>query len=178
MPSKLVKLLLFLQLPILISDDAIDLVISGVKSSEADMIVFLGTKHARLIQMLDKESSVFRLPMAAIMANEDVAASNVSLHLDTSIVTIEESGGSDNYILREIYSILKGPKITSIFGNWSKNGGLSVNTANVYERRKNLGGIELRDAILPYTKITKLITDNNGNVVDSGGVFQGPDICP
>ena len=176
MPSNR-KLHLFLQLPILISDDAIDLLISGVKSSEADIIVFLGTQHARLIQMLDKESNLFRLPMAAIMANEDVATSNVSLHLDTSIVTIDQSSGSDNYILREVYSIMKGQKIINIFGNWSKNGGLLVNTANVFERRKNLGGIELRDAILPYSKLTKPIMDNNDNVVDSRGVFQGPDIC-
>ena len=141
------------------------------------MIVFFGTEHNKLIQMLDMESNIFRLPipMAAIMGSDNVIT-NVSLRLDTNIVTIEESGGSDNYNLRETYSIKKGSKISNIFGTWSKSGGLSVNTTNVYERRKNLGGVELRDAILPYTKITQPIMDNNGNVIDSGGVFQGPDI--
>ena len=157
-----------------ISDDAIDHLISGVKSFDAGVIVFLGAEHTKLIQMLDMESNIFRLPKVAIMAN---VTANVSLRLDTNIVTVEDSGDPDQYILKEIYSIKKGPQISNIFGTWSKNGGLTVSTANVHERRKNLGGIELRDAILPYTKITQPIKDNNGNVVDSGGAFQGPAIC-
>ena len=156
-----------------------DSIISGVKYSDADIIIFLGTNHTKLIQKLDLETNVFRLPMAAIMTYDD-AAVNISLHLDTNIVSVEESNYSDNYILREMYSIKKGPRISNIYGNWSEDDGLSVSMANVHERRKNLGGIELRDAILPYTKITQPITDQNGNVVDSKGVFQGtdyPSIC-
>ena len=149
-----------------------DNIISVVNYSDADIIVFLGTNHTKLIQKLDMETNVFRLPMAAIMTSDD-AATNISLHLDTNIVSVEESNDSDIYILREMYSIKKGPRISSIYGNWSEVDGLSVSMVNVHERRKNLGGIELRDAILAYTKIIKPITDQNGNVVDSEGVFQG-----
>ena len=149
-----------------------DHLINGVKYSEADLIVLLGSGHTALIQMLAMKSNVFRLPMTAVMTNED-GATNFPLHLDTNIVTIQENGGSENYVLREIYSIKRGPKITSVIGNWSKDGGLDLVSVNLHERRKNLGGTELRDAILPYTKITQPVTDNNNNLVDSGGVFQG-----
>ena len=105
------------------------------------------------------------------MANVNVT--DVSLRLDSNIVRIEENAGSDGYQLRETYSIKRGLKISNIYGNWSRGQKLSVPTANVFERRKNLGGVVLRDAILQYTKITQPIINNYGSVIDGEGVFQG-----
>ena len=133
--------------------------------------MFFGAEHGELIQLLDRQTKVFRLPLVTIMANVNV--SDVSLRLDSNIVRVEENAGSDGYQLRETYSIKRGPKISNVYGKWSKNQGLSVPTTNVYDRRKNLGGVVLRDAILQYTKITQPIIDNNGSVIDSKGVFQG-----
>ena len=100
-----------------------------------------------------------------------------ALRLDTNIVSVEQNGGPDDYLLKDIYSIKKGPQMRKEFGTWSKEAGLSVKVLNVYERRQNLGGIQLRDAILPYAKITKPNFDKNDNVIGSGGVFQGHMRC-
>ena len=136
-----------------------------------DLVVFLSTNHSKLIDTLDKETTVFRLPLITIMMGDNTES--VDLRLDTNIVSIEQDPGPDNYLLRDIYSIKKGPKMSRKFGTWSRDAGLSVKIMNVYERRQNLGGIQLRDAILPYAKITKPNFDKNDYVIGSGGVFQG-----
>ena len=76
------------------------------------------------------------------------------------------------YLLEESYAIKGGPKITRIIGSWSYKTGLTIKTANLLERRKNLNGIELRDSVLPYAKISKPVYDDQGNVIKSGGIFQ------
>ena len=58
------------------------------------------------------------------------------------------------------------------FGSWSPKTGLSIKTSNVLERGQNLNGVELRDSVLPYAKISKPVYDGNGNVIKSGGIFQ------
>ena len=112
-----------------------------------------------------------RLPLVTIMTSG--VSDDVNLRLDTNIVSVEHSGSPDDYLLKETYSIKSGPKISQIIGTWSRSGGLAVKILNVYERRQNLGGIQLRDAILPYAKITKPHFDSNYKVLESGGVFQG-----
>ena len=146
-------------------------IVKNIKNSNMDLVVFLSTNHSKLIDMLDKETTVFRLPLITIMMGDNTES--VDLRLDTNIVSIEQDPGPDNYLLRDIYSIKKGPKMSRKFGTWSRDAGLSVKILNVYERRQNLGGIQLRDAILPYAKITKPNFDKNDNVIGSGGVFQG-----
>ena len=143
----------------------------NVTNSNTDLIVFLGNNHSKLIDTLDKKTAVFRPPLVTIMMGDNTES--VDLRLDTNIVSIEQNGESDNYLLKDIYSIKKGPKLSREFGTWSRDAGLSVKMLNVYERRQNLGGIQLRDAILPYAKITKPKFDKNNKVIESGGVFQG-----
>ena len=160
----------FIKLP-LISDEEMTEILDNVKKSNVDLIVFLGTNHTRLIKILDRETALFRLPLVTIMVNG--ASVNVNLRLDTNIVSFEQSGGPDKYLLTETYSIKNGPKLSQVIGTWSRSNGLAVSILNVYERRQNLGGIQLRDAILPYAKITKPHFDSNYKVTGSGGVFQG-----
>ena len=63
-------------------------------------------------------------------------------------------------------------KNRNVFGTWSESGGLSVESPNVCERRKDLGDVQLRDAIMPYAKLTKLYFDTNENIIGTGGVYQ------
>ena len=145
-------------------------IVRNVKSSNQDVVVFMGSHYSKLIRALDNETDVFKLPLVTIMMSGN--ADHVDLRLDTNVVSIEENKNPDDYILRDIYSIKRGPKLSKVFGTWSNGAGLSVKTSNIYERRQNLGGIKLRDAILPYAKITKPNYDQNDRVIDSGGVFQ------
>ena len=146
-------------------------VVDNVKKSNADLVVFLGTNHATLIDILDRETAVFRLPLVTIMMSD--IPDSIDLRLDTNILRLEQNEISNGYQLREIYSVMKGPKITRVIGTWSTSAGLSVEIFNVYERRQDLGGIQLRDALLPYAKITKPYFDGDDNVIRTGGVFQG-----
>ena len=146
-------------------------IVKNVKDSNTDLIIFLSTNHTNLIETLDKETAVFRPPLVTIMMGDNT--DSVDLRLDTNIVSIEHNGGPNKYLLKDIYSIKKGPELSREFGTWSRDAGLSVKMLNVYERRQNLGGIQLRDGILPYAKITKPNFDKNNKVIESGGVFQG-----
>ena len=142
----------------------------SVKDSNQDLVVFLGTNHTNLITTLDKETYVFRLPLVTIIMGD--ITDMINLRLDTNIVSIEHNSETNGYLLKDIYSIKKGPKVSKEFGTWSIDAGLTVKTLNVHERRQNLGGIQLRDALLPYAKITKPTFDQNDQVIESGGVFQ------
>lgn len=155
----------------MISDHDMTEVVDRVKKSDTDLVVILGTKHARLINMLDRETAVFRLPLVTIMISD--ISDSIDLRLDTNILIIEQSDNSDGYQLKEIYAIKKGKKIKRVIGSWSRSSGLSMEVLNVYERRQNLGGIQLRDAILPYAKISKPYFDQDNHVIRTGGVFQG-----
>ena len=154
----------------MISDQDLSDIVRNVKTSNQDVVVFMGSNYSKLIRTLDNETDVFKLPLVTIMMSGN--ADYVDLRLDTNVVSIEENNSPENYILRDIYSIKRGPKLSKVFGTWSNGAGLTVKTSNIYERRQNLGGISLRDAILPYAKITKPNYDHNDRVIDSGGVFQ------
>ena len=76
------------------------------------------------------------------------------------------------YLLGESYAIKRGPIINRTFGSWSHKTGLTIKTPNILERRKNLNGVEIRDSVLPYSKISQPKYDSEGNVISSGGIFQ------
>ena len=141
--------------------------IKVVTESDADVIVFVGTNHLNLIKSLDSKTTVFKYPRVTIM--KDVKP-NVSLHLDTNIVEVEEGNGY--LLLRETYAVKGQVKHRVLFGNWSESGGLLVDSPNVCERRQDLGGVNLRDSIMPYAKLTKLFFDNEGKIIATGGVYQ------
>ena len=146
-------------------------VADNVKKSNAEVVVFVGTNHGKLIDTLDRHTAVFRLPLVTITMDD--ISDSIDLRLDTNILIIEQNDNSDDYQLKEVYSIKNGPKIKRVIGTWLPRAGLSVQTLNVYERRQNLGGIQLRDALLPYAKITKPYYDQYKNVIRTGGAFQG-----
>ena len=146
-------------------------VADNVKKSNAEVVVFVGTNHGKLIDTLDRDTAVFRLPLVTITMGD--ISDSIDLRLDTNILIIEQNDNSDDYQLKEVYSIKNGPKIKRVIGTWLPRAGLSVQTLNVYERRQNLGGIQLRDALLPYAKITKPYYDQYENVIRTGGAFQG-----
>ena len=148
------------------SDEDVTVLVKAVSESDADMVVFVGTSHKKLIELLDAETTVFRFPTVTIM--KDVNP-NVSLRLDTNIVEVEEG---DGYILTETYAVKGQVKNRNVFGTWSESGGLSVESPNVCERRQDLGGVQLRDAIMSYAKLTKLHFDTNENIIGTGGVYQ------
>ena len=104
-------------------------VVDRVKKSDTDLVVILGTKHARLINMLDRETAVFRLPLVTIMISD--ISDSIDLRLDTNILIIEQSDNSDAYELEEIYSIKKGKKIKRVIGSWSRSSGLSMEVLDV-----------------------------------------------
>ena len=139
---------------------------TAVADSNVHMVVFVGSSHTKLIELLNAETAVFRFPIVTIM--KDVNP-NVSLHLDTNIVEVEEG---DGYLLRETYAVKGLVKYRNAFGTWSERGGLFVENPNVCERRRDLGGVQLWDAIMPYAKLTKLYFDSNRNIIGTGGVYQ------
>ena len=146
-------------------------IVENIMNSNVELIVFMGNNHGKLIDILDRDTAVFRLPLVTIMMDD--VSDRLDLRLDTNILIIDQNDNTDNYQVKEVYSVKKGPKITRVVGNWSMRARFSLENLNVYERRQNLGGIQLRDALLPYAKITKPYYDQDDYVIRSGGVFQG-----
>ena len=89
-----------------------------------------------------------------------------------NILVVTYFASPNLYILEESYAIKKGPTINSAIGSWSNKTGLTIKTPELLERRGNLNGVEIRDSVLPYSKISQPQYDSEGNVNGTGGIFQ------
>ncbi len=97
---------------------------------------------------------------------------NIPLRLDTNIVIIEEATNDGGFILSDIYAIKSGPPIKKQIGTWDHANRLKLAFPNVLERRTDLGGVTLKNTILPYSVACMVTYDDKGNVVNSTGFLQ------
>ena len=77
-----------------------------------------------------------------------------TLRLDSKVFTFKADGGVYRIHISELYAI-KGTLISGDFGHWSRRRGLSVKQPNIWERRRNLRGIQLKDAWMPWKPLRK-----------------------
>ncbi len=92
------------------------------------------------------------------------------LRLDSQVYSFEaQSAGG--YVLWEHFAIKSGPIITQRLGTWNPIGGLNVPSLVIWERRKDLGGVQLRNALLPWRTFNQVEFDAKGNIVSSDGPY-------
>ena len=92
---------------------------------------------------------------------EDLQGFN-TLRLDSKVFVYSMKNQSFATI-EELYQIKGGDLIVSPFGTWSEERGLAVPTANVWERRRDLMGVELVDTWMPFKPYT--YEDEEGDIV-------------
>lgn len=79
----------------------------------------------------------------------------ISLRLDDYIIMYETNENQTD--LMEVYAIKSGPVINEKFGTWSADSGINVSQPNPFERRKNLRGAVLTNALQTWSPFSVLI---------------------
>ncbi len=57
-------------------------------------------------------------------------------------------------------------------GTWSESGGLSIPTPELFERRKNLSGVTLRNSMMAWEPVYFSIKSSDGTAVHHDGLMN------
>ena len=141
-----------------------------VDSNQLEMLFFIGSGHYDLIRLLQNDLGVFNSDTYAIMSSKYQRA-GLSLRLDTKILFFERTK-DPGFRLMEQYSVM-GKRVESRqVGYWRKSGGLRMTSRGIWERRSNLMGVKLRNAVLAQGALTTVERDSTGVLVSTGGSMQ------
>ena len=139
-------------------------------SGDLTMAVFLDNGHHKLLNLLINEMELFQKGMTGLLSEADaIANTNFTLALDSRLYLYKLKGKLIN--LKEMYGINRN-KIVQEIGTWSEDKGLSIMTTNMWERRNNLYGMQIRVATISYPLLHELHYDESG--VYGKGLFLEP----
>jgi hypothetical protein len=136
-----------------------------------DAIFFTGSGHSLLVSSLSSTGSDFFCTESHPIFMEWNPQQTIKLQLDTNIIFYKPFDNGECK-LYEQYSIMGGPSITNEIGTWNKSGGLHHPKINMWERRSDLQGIRLQNAVAAWPHLTDLIYNNQKELVGSKGLFQ------
>jgi hypothetical protein len=136
-----------------------------------DAVFFIGSGHSLLISSLSSRGSDFFSTDSHPIFMEWNPMLIIKLQLDTNIIFYEPLDNGECK-LYEQYSIMGGPSITNEIGTWNKSRGLSHSKLNRWERRSDLRGTRLRNAVVTWPHLTELIYNDQKELVGSNGLFQ------
>ena len=141
------------------------------KHRKHDGVIFVGQGHEKLLKQL-------------AIAAPDMLTSNyptfmpfsykfdINLRLDSNIIFYEEKSAT-NYGLYDIFAVKGGSPITEVLGNWNMMKGISlVASMNRWDRRGDLQGAILTNALFDNAFVSDFIRDDNGSIIGSKGLFQ------
>ena len=72
--------------------------------------------------------------------------------------------------LGKLYSILLGPTLSNWIAQWSPQESFQTSKVTVWERRSNLGGMELVNCIRFFATMVIEVKDEDGNLKGSTGL--------
>ena len=136
--------------------------------ADIEVLVFIGSDHADLLQLLVNRTAIFHSKVMSVMESHPTVLFN--LRLDTNVVFCKKEKNSLR--LYESYAIKRGPTMTQDIGYWSAESGIQVDAPILWERRSNLMNTQLLDTILPYSIVTQFKHDEEGEIVEKTGIFQ------
>jgi hypothetical protein len=135
---------------------------------DQDAIFFTGTSHSALLMSLSQKSHFFSLEDPTFIQWNP--PHNFKLQLDSNVV-FYKTVGRGVYKLHEQYSIQTGAIIINEIGTWNSTG-LFLSKQNMWDRRSDLRGLMLRNAVVEWPYMTDLIYNNQRELVGSKGKFQ------
>jgi hypothetical protein len=94
---------------------------------------------------------------------------NFQLRFDTKIYLYENLGGG--FRMYETYAIQKRPPVLKVLGNWTVEKGMSIYYPFIWERRTDMFGIELTNAVVSFSVFVRLEYYDNGRVSGASGFF-------
>ncbi len=137
-----------------------------------DAVLILATQLGPSFLNVTSSVPFFYSQIPILMDWSTFKSLNLHLRLDTNVVIYEETMNGDGFNLSDIYAIKSRPQIKEQIGTWHNSAGLKVPVPNVLERRTNLGGVTLKNTILPFSVACVVTYDNDGNVFNSTGFLQ------
>ena len=137
------------------------------------MVVFVDKGHHKLLKKLMNDLKLFHNGPTGLVSEIDVVDdTNLALRLDTALYLYNLEGKS--IILKEVYAVNKRKKIETV-GLWRESQGLEIPIASMWERRKNMDGMQLRVATLPFPPFQDVHYDKSGETIIGGsGLFLDP----
>ena len=139
-------------------------------SKQLEMLFFMGSGHDDLIRHLQNNLGVFNSDTYAIMDSQYRRA-GLSLRLDTKILFFE-STNDPGFTLLEQYSVMGTRVERRQVGYWRRSGGLRMTSRGIWERRSNLTGVQLRNAVLAQGTLTTVERDSQGGLIAARGSMQ------
>ena len=126
-------------------------------SGQVDLVFFAPGNHGDLLRALDtKEPPFFNSKVNAFLPAE--AKDLARVQLNTRIVFYGEKG---DVSLWEEYSILNQATVRNEVGFWDvSSSALYLPEPNIWERRKNLHGVTLRNGVLSWGWYSQISADN------------------
>ena len=146
--------------------DALNII--RLMQDETELLVFIGSDHSDLLQLLDDETEIFHSEVKSIMVVH--SGVHFNLRLDTNIIFCKAEGTSNE--LSEQYAIKKGAVITQHIGSWTSSSGLQITSPVLWERRSDLKKTQLIDTILRFGVVTRFSQNEEGDITDKEGIFQ------
>jgi ABC-type amino acid transport substrate-binding protein len=155
------------------SDEEITTVVNHVEvlmnHDVLQLVFFFGTAdYDRLISKLDQNTNIFNSKVITVVPN--TWKTNLTLQLNSQLVLYEQAEMGFN--LYEIYAIKNGPTIQHQIGTWNMDCGISIKIHNMWKRRSDLLGLNLRCTTVPYPVLTILSYDVSGQLTGSTGYYQ------
>ena len=133
------------------------------------MLLFLDDGHNRLLDMLINELKLFNKGVTGIIPKSDLDDKmKHAFRLDTKLYLYDHF--ENKTMLQEIYKA-KGNSIINTIGTCRENLGLSVPLPNMWDRRKNFGGMTIRVATLSLPILHELYYDESGKYITGGDGF-------
>ena len=141
--------------------------------NELDAVLFLHRGHGILLQLLTPEVQLFNKDVTWIISESKFPTENSALRLDSNVYLYQQNH-TEIIELQETYAV-KGTAILKSIGTWQKSTGFSIPQPRMWERRKNLAGINLRVTTISKPHVHELFYDDSGKkIIGAGGFFIDP----
>ena len=62
--------------------------------------------------------------------------------------------------------------MSQVIGSWDTHLGVTISQSNIFERRKNLTGVEVINTVLPWPPVTIVEEDEDGTLYQTGEKYD------
>ncbi len=126
-------------------------------------------KAIDILMTLQDKVDLFWLKAIVLMPTQ-TDWTTLKLRLDSQLYFYDASNPKFT-TLHEVYAIKGGPPMQRHIGNWKANEALDVFEPRFWQRRSNLQETEIINGLRPFSLISQLKLDEDGNVLNYTGIF-------
>ena len=160
-------------------EDEVDEIVERLifqKSREGlDLVLFLGSNHTEILDRLVNEEKIFNAGVIGLLPEEDYGRERFLLRLNTKLVFY--AWEEDHFVLKERYAV-RGIVVESDISNWTESVGFKVEKPQIWERRTNLLGSDVKVASVHLLPLHELYFEDanyeTGKITGGSGFFIEP----